>query len=124
MKRKHRENKSPTKPPPSKGAAGQIERLSQAFESLSKASNENAEAFSKALCYADAMLFVLCTAMNDQLNGTLHTVEPAPGVRHLDLAFYVKLYEDLEAKRGVENSSPTHQSALELTDETVVFGGP
>jgi len=107
--------KHPNNSPPIKA---RILRLTRDYGVLEKAFNENTDLFSRSFCYADAMLWVLRTALNDMINVRVRTIERG-GEKQVDLQSYLKMYEEhLKRQQKDEHFLPPPEE-----DQPTVFGG-
>lgn len=98
-----------------------LRHLSREYDSLSKAFDENTDVFSRSFCYADAMLWVFRTALNDMLNNTVHVLVAKDGTKQVDLATYLRLYE----AHLKEQESGSTEKLIEVPgqDQPTIFGG-
>lgn len=99
----------------------ELERLKNAHNGLAQAFNTNTESFLQSITGMDALVWVVRTAFNDMLNGSVKTVDE-DGKKQVDLEGYLAQYKQvIEAEAAERAKKPAIENGT--TEAPIVFGG-
>jgi hypothetical protein len=102
------------------GVRAELEKLKASHNSLAQAFNTNTESFLQSMTGMDALVWVVRTAFNDMLNGSVKTVDH-DGRKQVDLEGYLGQYKQVIEAEAAERKAAPHENGN--AEPPIVFGG-